>query len=172
MLDMTLHHLGYVVRDLAEAARRWHELAGVGPFLVIDHVHFDALTVGGRPASFDHSTAFAAHGDIFLEIQQIHSAAPDAAAEFFRAGSPPMLQHIAYVADDPAAVASRFAGSGIPQTMTASTSGLTIAQYDVSASLGFAVEIHARTDELTALFETVRAAADGWDHTSYLRPFA
>jgi Glyoxalase/Bleomycin resistance protein/Dioxygenase superfamily len=164
MSDMTLHHLGYVVRDLSEAARRWYDLAGVGPFLVLEHIHFDALTVGGHPATFDHSAAFAAHGDLFLEIQQIHDATPAAAADFFRAGEAPALHHLAYVVDDPAA-----RPHGEPAVM-ASTSGLTMAQYDERATLGFAVEIHPRTDELTALFAAVRSAADGWDRSTFLQP--
>ena len=168
---MILHHLGYVVRDLSEAARRWYELAGVGPFLALEHIHFDTLTVDGRPASFDHSAAFAAHGDLFLEIQEIHSATPSVAADFFRLGSLPTLQHLAYAVDDPDAVASRLAGRDIAPAMTASTAGLSITQYDMRPSLGFAVEVHPRTDEFTALFEKVRTAADGWDRTSFLRPF-
>jgi glyoxalase/bleomycin resistance protein/dioxygenase superfamily protein len=171
MIDMTLHHLGYVVRDLEEAARRWYDLAGVGPFLVLDHVHFDTLTVDGRPATFDHSAAFAAHGDVFLEIQRVHDANPAAAAAFFRAGEAPALHHLAYVADDPAVTAAHLRDRGIPQTVTASAAGLSIAQYDVRASLGFAVEIHPRTDEFVALFAKVRAAADGWDRSAFLRPF-
>jgi catechol 2,3-dioxygenase-like lactoylglutathione lyase family enzyme len=166
-----LHHLGYVVRDLSEAARRWYDLAGVGPFLVLEHIHFDALTVDGQPATFDHSAAFAAHGDLFLEIQQVHDATPAAAADFFRAGSPPTLQHLAYVVDDPASTAGRLHDRDIPQSMTASTSGLTIAQYDVRPELGFAVEIHPRTDEFTALFDKVRAASQGWDQETFLQPF-
>jgi hypothetical protein len=161
MKDMTLHHLGYVVRDLEEAARRWYDLAGVGPFLMLDHVHFDSLTIDGRPATFDHSTAFAAHGEIFLEIQQIHDATPAAAADFFRAGEAPTLHHMAYVVDQPP--------PGEP-TVIASTSGLTMTQYDERPILGIAVEIHPRTDELTALFEKVRAAADGWDRSTFLQP--
>jgi catechol 2,3-dioxygenase-like lactoylglutathione lyase family enzyme len=168
MSDMTLHHLGYVVRDLEEAARRWFDLAGVGPFLVLDHIHFDTLTVDGRPATFDHSAAFAAHGDLFLEIQQIHSADP---AAFFRAGEEPTLQHLAYVVDDPASTRDRLLGRDIPPTMIASTVGLDIAQYDLRSELGFAVEVHPRTDEFTALFEKVRTAADGWDQSSFLQPF-
>jgi len=169
---MRLHHLGYVVRDLEEAARRWFDLAGVGPFLTLEHIHFDTLTVGGRPATFDHSAAFAAHGDLFIEIQQIHAAAPAAAAEFFRLGSQPTLQHLAYVVDDPATVDADLAARNIPPAVTAATSGLTIAQYDLAATLGFAVEIHPRTDEFTALFEKVRTAADGWDRSSFLQPFS
>lgn len=168
---MQLHHLGYVVRDLDEAARRWYDLAGVGPFLTIEHIHFDALTVEGRPAAFDHSAAFAAHGDLFIEIQQVHAAAPAAAASFFRLGSQPALQHLAYVVDDPALAGASFAERAIPQAMTASTTGLNIAQYDLVSSLGFAVEIHPRTDEFTALFEKVRTAADGWDRSTFLQPF-
>jgi hypothetical protein len=34
-----------------------------------------------------------------------------------------------------------------------------------------AAEIHPRTDEFTALFEKVRASADGWDQSSLLQPF-
>jgi catechol 2,3-dioxygenase-like lactoylglutathione lyase family enzyme len=171
MSSMTLHHLGYVVRDLEEAAERWHDLAGVGPFLVLEHIHFDTLTVGGEPAAFDHSAAFAAHGDLFIEIQEIHSATPSVAADFFRLGSLPTLQHLAYAVDDPDAVASRLAGRDIPPVVAASTARLNITQHDVRPSLGFAVEIHPRTDEFTALFEKVRTAADGWDRTSFLRPF-
>jgi hypothetical protein len=171
LIDVILHHLGYVVRDLSEAARRWYDVAGVGPFLLLDHVHFDTLTVDGRPAAFDHSAAFAAHGDLFIEIQEVHAATPAAAADFFRLGSRPTLQHLAYVVDDPASTAARFEAGDIPQTVTASTSGLSIAQYDLAPSLGFAVEIHQRTDELTALFDKVRSAADGWDQSTFLQPF-
>jgi catechol 2,3-dioxygenase-like lactoylglutathione lyase family enzyme len=169
---MKLHHLGYVVRDLTEAARRWYDVAGVGPFLVLEHVHFDALTVDGRPAAFDHSAAFAAHGDLFIEIQEIHAAAPAAAADFFRLGSRPTLQHLAYVVDRPDSVAAHLQEHDIPPTVTASAAGLSITQYDLAPTLGFAVEIHPRTDEFTALFEKVRAAADGWDRSSFLQPFA
>lgn len=165
---MKLHHLGYVVRDLSEAARGWYDLAGVGPFLALEHIHFDTLTVDGEPAAFDHSAAFAAHGDLFIEIQEIHAATPAAAADFFRLGSPPMLQHLAYAVDDPSSAESRLA----PPTVAASTSGLSITQYDRRPTLGFAVEIHPRTAEFTALFEKVRAAADGWDRSTFLQPFS
>jgi catechol 2,3-dioxygenase-like lactoylglutathione lyase family enzyme len=166
----TIHHLGYVVDDLAEAARRWHDIAGIGPFLVQEHVPFDGVTADGDPVVFDHTKAYAAYGSLFVELKLIHDA--EAAAPFFGPGGGAGLNHVAYVVDDAAAESERLAERGMPSTVRARVGELDVALHDGSSSLGFAVEVHQRCASLTALFEQVRRAAREWDGQDVLRPLS
>ena len=164
----TIHHLGYVVDDLAEAARRWHDVAGVGPFLVQEHVPFDGVTADGDPVVFDHTKAYAAYGSVFVELRLIHGAGPTGPS--FRPSGGAGLDHVAYVVDDAAAESERLAERGMPSTVRARVGELDVALHDGSSSLGFAVEVHQRCESLTALFEQVRSAAREWDGQDVLRP--
>ena len=163
----TIHHLGYVVDDLAEAARRWHDIAGIGPFLVQEHVPFEGVTADGDPVVFDHTKAYAAYGSMFVELKLIHHAEPE---PFCDPGGGAGLNHVAYVVDDAAAESERLAERGMPSTVRARVGELDVALHDGSSSLGFAVEVHQRCESLTALFEQVRSAARDWDGQEVLRP--
>lgn len=165
----TIHHLGYVVDDLAEAARRWHDIAGIGPFLVQEHVPFDGVTADGDPVVFDHTKAYAAYGSLFVELKLIHDA--ESAEPLFGPGGAG-LNHVAYVVDDAAAESERLAERGMPSTVRARVGELDVALHDGSSSLGFAVEIHQRCASLTALFEQVRRVAREWDGQDVLRPLS
>jgi hypothetical protein len=165
------HHYGYVVDDLERAAEQWAAVAGVGPFLVLEHVAFDEFTVDGQPALLDHSAAFAAFGDQFVELQVVHDFSPAATGRLFRAGQPGNLNHVAFAVADPAAESERLSGNGVPLVVRARTAGLGIVLHDVSAELGFAVELHQDGEALRGLFEQVRRAALGWDGREPLRQF-
>ncbi|GAB2821921.1 hypothetical protein GCM10027176_27850 [Actinoallomurus bryophytorum] len=166
----TIHHLGYVVDDLAEAARRWHDIAGIGPFLVQEHVPFDGITADGDPVVFDHSKAYAAYGSLFVELKLIHEAAPANAGPFFGSNGGVGLNHVAYVVDDAEAESERLAERGMPSTVRARVGELDVALHDGSSSLGFAVEVHQRCEPLTTLFAQVRSAAREWDGQDVIRP--
>jgi hypothetical protein len=166
----TVHHLGYVVDDLAEAARRWRDVAGVGPFLVQEHVPFDGVTAEGDPVVFDHTKAYAAYGSLFVELKLIHRTEPASTEPFFRPNGGAGLDLVAYVVDDAAAESKRLAERGMPSTVRARVGELDVALHDGSSSLGFAVEVHQRSESLTVLFEQVRSAAREWDGQDVLRP--
>jgi catechol 2,3-dioxygenase-like lactoylglutathione lyase family enzyme len=168
----TIHHLGYVVDDLAEAAQRWHDIAGIGPFLVQEHVPFDGVTTDGDPVVFDHTKAYAAYGSLFVELKLLHHAAPASAEPFFGSNGGAGLNHVAYVVDDAAAESERLAERGMPSTVRARVGELDVALHDGSSSLGFAVEVHQRCATLTALFDQVRSAAREWDGQDVLRPLS
>jgi catechol 2,3-dioxygenase-like lactoylglutathione lyase family enzyme len=168
----TIHHLGYVVDDLAEAARRWHDIAGIGPFLVREHVPFDGVTADGDPVVFDHTKAYAAYGSLFVELTLVHHAEPVSARPLFRPNAGAGLNHVAYVVDDAEEESKRLAERGMPSTVRARVGELDVALHDGSSSLGFAVEVHQRSESLTALFEQVRSAACEWDGKDVLRPLS
>ena len=71
-----LHHIGYWVDDLEEAAWRAHRDLGIGPFALAPHISFASFVLAGRPVDepvvFDHSAAFAAWGPIVIELGQVH----------------------------------------------------------------------------------------------------
>jgi hypothetical protein len=167
----TIHHLGYAVDDLAEGARRWHDIAGIGPFLMLEHVPFDEITLDGDPVHFDHTAAFAAYGSMFVELQLIHHASPESTESFFRPSGGAGLNHVAYVVDDARAESERLAEHGMPCSVRARMGELDLALHGAASTLGFAVEIHQRTDFLSALFDQVRTAAREWDGRDVLRPF-
>jgi hypothetical protein len=159
---MDPHHFGYVVDDLATAARQWHAMAGVGPFLVLPHVHFDELTVDGRPTVIDHTTAFAAHGPALIELQVMHSL-PDHATRYFRPSGHVGLNHVAYAVDDLGGASAELVGQGLPNAVRATGSGVTVALHDATPTLGFLVELHQNGEFLTSFTELVRQAARDWD---------
>jgi len=158
----TIHHLGYVVTDLAAAARQWHDIGGVGPFLALEHVPFDEITSDGAPAVYDHTASFAACGSLFFELQLVHNAEPQSMREHFRADGLARLNHVSYAVDDAAAESARLAALGMPAMVRARWGDLNIVLHDAPA-LGFAVEIHQDSDFLRGFFQQVRQASEDWD---------
>ena len=65
-----IHHVGYVVEDLRAGIERFARDFGAGPFFVMEHIAFDAVTFEGGPAVYDHSSGFGAWGPILVEITQ------------------------------------------------------------------------------------------------------
>jgi methylmalonyl-CoA/ethylmalonyl-CoA epimerase len=158
----TVHHLGYVVADLAAAAQSWNDIAGIGPFVALAHLRYDEITVDGGPVSFDHTAAFAAYGTMFVELQLIHGAEPPSVREHFEVAGPVGLSHVSYVVADAQAESARLAGLGLPPRLRARSGDLNVVLHD-APGLGFAVEIHQDSDFLTGFFEQVRQAAGQWD---------
>jgi catechol 2,3-dioxygenase-like lactoylglutathione lyase family enzyme len=165
-----VHHLGYLVDDIATAAGIWAAALGVGPFLLSQHIAFDTAICGETAATFDHSAAFAAWGDTFIELQQVHEAKPSKLAQGLGQGRPRGLNHIAYAVGDPAAESARLTDLGLPILLHATIGGVELTWHDAWDSLGYAIEVHRAGDALHGFFDTVRSAAAKWDRvTAILR---
>jgi catechol 2,3-dioxygenase-like lactoylglutathione lyase family enzyme len=143
-----IHHVGYVVDDLAEAIDRW-AVVGAGPFITIPHLEFDEVTYRGGPAEYDHSSAFGKWGPIILELTEVHAVAPEGLArEFGR-------QHVAFLADDLDAEVERL---GLEPFHTGRT-GPASAVWLVGAPLfPHPVEVLQSAPPLLEFYERVRAA--------------
>ena len=76
-----IHHVGYVVDDLEAGIERFVHSPGAGPFFVMEHLAFDEVTFLGRPAVYDHSSAFGAWGPLTVELTEVHAAHPAGLAE-------------------------------------------------------------------------------------------
>jgi catechol 2,3-dioxygenase-like lactoylglutathione lyase family enzyme len=164
-----VHHVAYVVDDLEAAARRCRKVAGIGPFLVLPHVVFDEVVVDGEPAVLDHTPAFAAYGNIFLELQEVHRVEPVTAADRFRGRGLSGLHHIAHVVADAEAESERLSGLGLPLVFRARTGPVSVRVHDAHEVVGTHLEIHQAGALLTDFFDRVRSAAENWSADVILR---
>jgi hypothetical protein len=163
LLRRPFHHLGYVVDDLGQAARRLAATTGAGPFLLIEHVPLVQVTYRGAPARYDHSTAFAQWGPIIVEISQIHAAEPTGLRDFFTTGRHPAIGHVAWLVDDLAEESARLAEAGMPVVHSGGSGPVRANWHDGSAAFGHPIEIHQSGPELLGFYEVIAGAARNWD---------
>ncbi len=164
--------IAYAVRDVHEAARRWAAERGAGPFFVAEHIVVHDVRHRGRPAVFDHSSAYGQWGDIMVELLCDHTVGPSAVADVVGPGGVG-LHHVAHFVDDLDAAARELAARGWPEAFRATTTtGNVFAFHDATAELGHMVEIYVGTPALRGFYGMVAAAATGWDGRDPVRPVA
>ena len=150
-----IHHIGYVVEDLAAGIERFETQFGAGPFLVMEHLEFDEVTYRGEPAAYDHSSGFGKWGSILVELTQVHDARPDG---LLTALSRPGIGHVAWLADDLEAETRRLRAAGLTPFHAGRTGPASAVWFDGGALFGHNVEVLQRRDEILAFYERVRAA--------------
>ena len=168
----TLHHMGFMVRDLQEAAEAWHATWHLGPFLSLTDVTFDEVTSGGAPAVFEHSIAFAVWGEMFIELQQTGTLSPAQLARgvgadrFHATEQTPVLNHLAYAVTDPEPESERLARAGLPIFMRGKSDVVQEAWHDGLSSVGYAVELHKSSPAFVSFFQHIRDVSANWDPRS------
>jgi catechol 2,3-dioxygenase-like lactoylglutathione lyase family enzyme len=162
-----VHHIGYVVEDLQAAIPQAIATLGTGPFFLIEHMTFDETTYRGGPAEYDHSSGFAAlPGGLLVELTQVHGAEPP---ELHAAlGGTRGIGHVGYVVDDQAAEVARLEAQGLRAFHTGRT-GPASAVWLESGWLGHHVEVLQSAPPLLEFYNSIRAAADGWDGSDPIR---
>lgn len=172
MINRAIHHIGFTVPDLEAAVEQWVSVYGAGPFLVLEDIEFDVQHSRGGSARLLHTAAFGQCGEIPVELQQIKHIEPDRLWEPMTAGLGAVMNHVAYVVDDPAAESGRLEALGMPEFFHARLGDVQVTWHDARAQLGHAIELHIGSDFLTRFFETVRAASQDWDGSERLRAAA
>ena len=164
--------IAYAVTDLDDAARRWATDVGAGPFFVRRHIALMHVRHRGRPALFDHSSAYGQGGAVMLELVQDHTAGASPVADVVGPGGCG-LHHLAFFVDDIEQATRRLDAHGWPEALRAATpSGQEFAFHDGVAALGHMVEIYEPTPGLVAFYAMVAAAAVGWDGSQPVRVMA
>jgi len=155
--------IAYAVADVEVAAQRW-STAGIGPFFVREHIELSAVRVGGRPGSFDHSSAFAQWGPVMVEL--IHQHDPGDRAIVATSG----VHHVAHFVDSFSAAHAELVESGYSEVLYAETStAMPFAFFDDPLGRGHLIEIYERTAGLGRFYDMVRDAAVGWNGADPLR---
>jgi hypothetical protein len=154
--------VAYHVDDVREAARRWNERTGVGPFFVQDHVPIVRATSGGMDVVLDQSCAVTQWGEVMLELVRIHSFGP-AALERAVVPHGTGLHHVAVFVDDLNAALSSFEASSVPVVLDAETDQTRFVFVDPGPEFGHLVECYEAGPYLQRLYAAVRRTAAQWD---------
>jgi hypothetical protein len=152
----------WVVPDLEEAARSWHALAGVGPFLVNRDIRLDQPRYRGVESATRFSTAVAQHGDIQIElVEQLD----DTRSAYRDTVAPGMtgFHHIAFIADDFDIALAHYTDAGLAVAADGWFGPMRYAYVDTVAALGHMTEIVEDKPAIRAFFAAVRKAAERWD---------
>lgn len=161
--------IAYAVPDVEVFARRWAESTGAGPFFVQRHIPVTGVRYRGKPAGFDHSSAYGQWGGVMLELVHCHTPGPNVVTDVI-GDSPTGLHHLAFWVDDLDAATDDLAEHGHNLAMTAHTAGGTEFRFvDASAHLGHMIELYVPTDRVRGFYAMVRDAAQGWDGSDPVR---
>lgn len=142
--------IAYAVDDVHVAATAW-EARGVSPFHVREHISVANARVGGRPAEFDHSSAFAQFGDVMVELICEHSG-----TDVARVGPTTGVHHLAFFVDDFAAATAALTDRGYPELLYAEAGATPFAFHDARGDLGHLIEIYECTPPLVDFYAMVR----------------
>lgn len=164
-------HYGYAVADLASAVEHWHSVLGAGPFFVVEDMRFDAITHHGRPCTLRHSAAFGQWQSVAIELMQIEECTPPSLAQHMIPGPMPVLNHVAYLSDDPEADSQSLHSMGAPLFLNARFGEVEVVVHDARDKIGCNVEIHRKSEFIESFFSMVREASVGWDGADPLRVF-
>lgn len=152
----------WVVPNLEAAARAWHDLQGVGPFLVNRNLALTDPHYRGRPAATAFSTAVAQSGDVQIELVEQHDDTPSAYRDTVTPGAT-AFHHVAIIAADYDAALAHYMGRGHEVAAHGWFGEMRYCYVDVVAVLGHMVEIVEDKPGIRAFFAAVRKASERWD---------
>jgi catechol 2,3-dioxygenase-like lactoylglutathione lyase family enzyme len=155
--------VAYHVPDPAAAARRYAAELGWGPFFFMEHIALEHSLYRGRPAPFDHSSAYGQAGELMIELITQHGDGPSALRDMYAAGQSG-LHHVAQFVPDLAAAIAGYRARGLDAALEArTTSGVDFAMIDTRSELGHMLELYEPSDGLRKFYDYVRKSAQDWD---------
>jgi hypothetical protein len=161
--------IAYAVGDAVAAAERWVHDFGAGPFFLRPHIELVDVMHRGRPATFDHTSAYGQWGSIMVELVQDHSDGQSVVHDVFADGRFG-LHHLAYFVDDLESAVRMLGARGHDVAMTARTAGgVEFCFIDAVAEFGHMLELYQPTDRLRRFYSMVAEAALAWDGTGAIR---
>jgi len=153
----------YHVADIDAAIARWHELLGIGPFLVRRHIQLEQVRYRGAASTLDISAAHAQAGDVQIELVQQHCDSPSAFRDMF-SPEDEGLHHVALFPDDYETMVAHYNHLGhSTATELITGEGRGAAFIDTRAVLGHMVEIYRPNDSLVRFYEQIEEASLNWD---------
>ena len=161
--------IAYHVADPAAAALSSAEQFGWGPFYLLEHVKLSSCTYRGRPATFDHSSAYGQAGELMVEFITQHDDEPSVVRDLYRRDESG-VHHVAHFVPHLDEALAGFVAAGLQTAMHATTAdGVSFAMVDASASLGHMLELYEPGPELSGFYAFIRRKADGWSGSEPLR---
>lgn len=155
--------IAYHVPDPAAAARRHATEFGWGPFFLMEHIALERSLYRGRPATFDHSSAYGQAGELMIEFITQHGDEASALRDMYASGQSG-LHHVAQFVPDLVAAIAGYRERGLEAALEArTTTGVDFAMIDTRSELGHMLELYEPSEGLRRFYAYVRKSAQGWD---------
>jgi hypothetical protein len=162
-----VRQVGFVVHDFDRAVQSWLA-AGVGPWFVIRDVPLDCV-YRDETCAVTVTTGLTNIGDMQIEVIAQQDSTPSIYTEFLDGGHEGFHQ-IAWWTDDYDGSASAVEAAGWPIVWSgAGPGGLLFAYVEPDGGVATVYEISETNDGVTAFYEYIREAADGWDGSDPIR---
>jgi hypothetical protein len=160
--DQSILQMSWVVRNLEEAAQRWHRTTGIGPFLINRHLAVTKPRYRGAPSATDFSTAIAQAGPIQVELVEQHDDGPSCYRDTVPAGAE-ALHHVAIIADAYDETLESYRRGGFEIASDGWFGDVRFCYVDTSPTLGHMTEILEDKPAIRRFFGAIVRAADSWD---------
>lgn len=161
--------LAYHVPDPVVAAERYARDFGWGPFYVMEHIPLARALHRGRPAEFDHTSAYGQAGDVMVELITQHNDGPSALRDMYARGESG-LHHVAYFVPSLADALAACRERGYEIALDARTAtGTEFAMVDLVRDLGHMIELYEQREDLAKFYAYVKRKSEGWDGKDAVR---
>ncbi|WP_102222642.1 VOC family protein [Acidimangrovimonas sediminis] len=166
-----IRQLGYVVPDIEAAMAHWSDVMGVGPWFYNPKVPIEGYQYDGQSHVPHNSVALANSGFVQVELIQTRNDVPSMYRDFQQAGHTG-LQHVAYWTQDFDADLAMMEARGFTVKMggTVGANGRFV-YFAEEMHPGTVIELSEVVGPKGRMFDTIRAASEGWDGADPVRPF-
>lgn len=130
-------HVGVVVKNVDETARKLGELLRIGPFEILEPEYSD-VTVYGKPAQFRIRLGRAKAGPVVIAL--IQPVSGESVYEEFVRRKGHGLHHLAFRTDDLETTSKRMRAKGFKAIQSGSRPGLRFAYFDTEEQMDVTLE--------------------------------
>lgn len=169
IMNHKIMQLAYVVNDLQEAAARWTNTFGIGPFFIVDRPEIGDPHYRGRPQGVEISTALAQAGDVHVELVQQHCDSPSCYRDLIPKGKEG-FHHVGVIVEDYEAELARYQAQGFEVAMSGTFGPMKFCYVDTSPHIFCMVEVLENVPFIHDFFGRIKKAAEVWDGSNPLRP--
>ena len=159
----------WVVDDIHDAMRRWHETTGTGPFFYMEGQDIlDHRYRGEAMGTLNFSVAFGYSGSHQIELIQQNEAKPSAYRDSYAAGSEG-FHHLGACPDDYDAALDGYRRQGLAVAQEGVFADQRFCYIDTRATLGWMVELMEQSPASLEFARMAEQAARTWDGTDPYR---
>jgi Glyoxalase/Bleomycin resistance protein/Dioxygenase superfamily len=165
--EYAFFQLGFVVDDVVEAAGRWAEVFGVGPFHVLPRIT-TACTDRGAESSVDMQVGVAQAGPVQIELIQLFGDTPS----IFRdraGGAGGALHQLCTITTDYDGKLADYRSLGYEVACELASPGQRVAFVDTEADFGFFAEITEGPRAFVDAVAGIARTCAEWDGTDPVR---
>lgn len=167
--DRTIFQNAWVVDDVEQAATRWADELGVGPFFVTEYTdQFSNISYRGQPSELSMIVALAQAGPVQVELIQPTTDLPCAYRDSVAPGTVG-FHHMCVWTHDIDADTAYMDGLGYPAATMGDAGHVRFAYYDTRPLMGCMLEVVEHRPGIVERFQRIADAGAAWDGTRPVR---